>query len=178
MQINKMTNMVQDFLNLARLEGGNILVKKEPFALELLIDEAISETQFLTSSHSLASNTCSGIIINGDKEKLSQVLINLVGNAIKYSPNGGNITINCTQYGEKIRIAVSDEGVGISNADQKKLFNRFYRVKNEKVKNVSGFGIGLYLVSEIVRNHDSKIEVESEEGIGSTFYFDLEISKM
>ncbi|RZK73304.1 MAG: PAS domain S-box protein [Pedobacter sp.] len=178
MQINKMTNMVQDFLNLARLEGGNILVKKEPFALELLIEEALNETQFLTTNHTIVSNTCSGISINADKEKLSQVLINLIGNAIKYAPNGGNITINCTQHGEKVRIAVSDEGVGISMADQKKLFNRFYRVKNEKVKNVSGFGIGLYLVSEIVRNHDSKIEVESEEGIGSTFYFDLEISKM
>ena len=176
MQIKKMTNMVQDFLNLARLEGGNILLNKQPFALDALINEVISETQFMTSSHTVTSNSCSGVVINADNEKISQVLINLVGNAIKYSPNGGTISIDCTQHGEKIRISVSDEGVGINIADQKRLFKRFYRVKNEKVKNVSGFGIGLYLVSEILRYHDSKIEVESTEGVGSTFYFDLEIS--
>jgi signal transduction histidine kinase len=116
-----------------------------------------------------------GIIINADKEKIGQVLNNLLSNAIKYSPKGGNITISCKPIDGKVRIAVTDEGVGINKGDQKKLFDRFYRVKNEKVKTVSGFGIGLYLVSEIVRYHNSKIEVASTEDHGSTFYFDLDI---
>src|SRR5690606_37945050 len=120
-------------------------------------------------------NECPGIKVNADREKIGQVLINLLSNAIKYSPNGGNITIGTILHEGKVRISVTDEGVGINPADQKKLFSRFYRVKNEKVKNVSGFGIGLYLISEIMNYHNSKIYVESREGTGSTFYFDLEV---
>jgi two-component system sensor histidine kinase VicK len=75
----------------------------------------------------------------------------------------------------KVKIFVKDNGVGISPADQKKLFDKFYRVKNEKIKTISGFGIGLYLVSEILRYHNSKIEVESREDVGSTFYFDIDM---
>ena len=99
--------------------------------------------------------------------------MNLLSNAIKYSPRGGNITIGCEKLSGKTKIYVSDEGVGINPDDQKRLFERFYRSKNEKMKTISGFGIGLYLVAEILKYHDSKIEVDSTEGKGSTFYFFL-----
>lgn len=176
-QVKKMTNMVHDFLILARLEGGSIQVNKETFELQPLIEELVSETPFLTSIHSVTFNKCPGIQINADREKIGQVLINLLSNAVKYSPQGGNIIVRTAINDGKIRISIIDEGVGINPADQKKLFSRFYRVKNEKVKNVSGFGIGLYLISEIINLHDSKIYVDSREGIGSTFYFDLELVK-
>jgi PAS domain S-box-containing protein len=175
-QVKKMTNMVHDFLSLARLEGGNIQINKQIFELQPLIEELVSETPFLTAIHTVNFNECPGVKINADREKIGQVLINLLSNAIKYSPQGGNINIGTALYEGKVRISVSDEGVGINPADQKKLFRRFYRVKNEKVKNVSGFGIGLYLISEIMNYHDSRIYVESTEGVGSIFYFDLEIS--
>lgn len=174
-QIKKMTTLIQDFLNLARLEDGKMRLNKENFELHPFIEEIVNEAQFLATNHTIHFTDCKGIFINADKEKIGQVLNNLLSNAIKYSPKGGDIHINCKTIDGKIRIAVTDEGVGINKNDQKKLFDRFYRVKNEKLKTVSGFGIGLYLVSEIVRYHNSKIEVESTEDEGSTFYFDLDI---
>ncbi|MGF7079353.1 PAS domain S-box protein [Mucilaginibacter sp. UYCu711] len=174
-QIKKMTTLIQDFLNLARLEDGKMHLNKENFELHSFIEEIVNEVQFLAVNHTILFTDCKGIIINADKEKMGQVLNNLLSNAIKYSPKGGDINITCKTIDGKIRIAVTDQGVGINKRDQKKLFDRFYRVKNEKLKTVSGFGIGLYLVSEIVRYHNSKIEVESTEDQGSTFYFDLDI---
>jgi PAS domain S-box-containing protein len=174
-QIKKMTALIQDFLNLARLEDGKMLLNKESFELHPFIEEIVNEVQFLATNHTILFTDCEGVIINADKEKIGQVLTNLLSNAIKYSPKGGKINIDCKVLDGKVRIAVTDEGVGINKTDQKKLFDRFYRVKNEKVKTVSGFGIGLYLVSEIVRYHNSKIEVESTEDHGSKFYFDLDI---
>ncbi|HMI05773.1 MAG TPA: sensor histidine kinase, partial [Pedobacter sp.] len=103
------------------------------------------------------------------------VLMNLLSNAIKYSPGGGTITLGCTVKQRKVKIYVSDEGVGISHADQQRLFERFYRVNNDKLRSISGFGIGLFLASEILRYHNSKIQVESKEGLGSTFYFYLDL---
>jgi PAS domain S-box-containing protein len=174
-QIKKMTMLIQDFLNLARLEDGKMHLHKENFELHQFIEEIVNETQFWATNHTIRFTDCTGIIINADKEKIGQVLNNLLSNAIKYSPKGGDIIISCKTMDGKVRIAVTDKGVGINKGDQKKLFDRFYRVKNEKLKTVSGFGIGLYLVSEIVRYHNSKIEVESTEDQGSTFYFDLDI---
>ncbi|MBK1439635.1 sensor histidine kinase [Parapedobacter sp. ISTM3] len=110
-----------------------------------------------------------------DREKIGQVLMNLVSNAIKYSPAGSTITIGSEKMAGKVIISVRDEGIGISAADQKRLFERFYRVNNEKIKNTTGFGIGLYLVSEILRYHNSNILVESEEGRGSIFYFEIDV---
>lgn len=106
---------------------------------------------------------------------MRQVLINLVSNAVKYSPAGGVVTLGCECMSGKVRIYVKDEGMGITAVDQAKLFQRFYRVNDEQNKNISGFGIGLYLVSELLRLHGSEIVVDSVIGEGSTFYFDLDV---
>ncbi len=174
-QAKKMTSMIQDFLSLARLEDGKITINKEVFDLQPLAEEIINDAKILTSIQSIQLEHAADVRIYADRDKIGQVLTNLVSNAIKYSPKGGNITVGCERINDgKVIIYVSDEGVGINNEDQKKLFDRFYRVRNEKVKTISGFGIGLYLVSEILKYHNSKIEVESEEGKGSRFYFILE----
>jgi PAS domain S-box-containing protein len=175
MQAKKMTLMIQDFLTLARLEDGKVPLHKEIFKLHGLADEVASDAQILTSMHTIELKDCPDVKLNADREKIGQVLTNLVSNAIKYSPKGGHILVGCQLLpGKKAKIYVRDEGVGISAEDQKRLFERFYRVKNEKLKTISGFGIGLYLVSEILGYHNSKIEVESTEGVGSTFYFILD----
>jgi PAS domain S-box-containing protein len=174
-QSKKMTSLIQDFLNLAKLEEGKISIHRTIFDLQELIEEIAGDAQFFTSSHIFQIQDCGKISINADRDKIGQVLMNLLSNAIKYSPKGGNILIGCKKNDGKVEIFVNDEGIGISPVDQTKLFDRFYRVKNDQIKTVSGFGIGLYLVSEILRYHDSKIEVESEEGVGSKFYFKLDI---
>ncbi len=104
------------------------------------------------------------------------MLTNLVSNAVKYSPSGGQIIISCENKDNQVIVSVKDQGLGISAKDQKMLFQRFYRIKDPHWKNISGFGIGLYLVSELLRLHDSSISIESEQGIGSTFFFSLKSS--
>jgi len=175
-QTKKMSHLIQDFLNLARLEEGKLQPLKQTFVLQPLIEEIATDAQFLTTNHTIKYSNSKDLKVNADREKIGQVLMNLLTNAIKYSPRGGDIVINCQTDDDKATISVADSGVGISANEQQNLFNRFYRVNNEKIKTISGFGIGLYLVSEILRYHQSKIRVESEEGKGSTFYFSLTIA--
>jgi PAS domain S-box-containing protein len=170
-QAQKMTVMIHDFLNLARLEDGKIALNKTLFDLHPLIKEISAEAPFLTSNHQVKLVDCENICLEADRDKLGQVLNNLLSNAIKYSPKGGSIVIGCEKLDKQVKIFVKDEGVGISTEDQKRLFERFYRSKDERIKTVSGFGIGLYLVSEILRYHGSEIKVESAPGAGATFYF-------
>ena len=109
-----------------------------------------------------------------DREKIGYVMMNLLSNAIKYSPMGGMIIIECRKENGNVNIFVKDEGAGISKHDQQHLFERFYRVDNDKKKTVPGFGIGLYLASEILLYHNSMLKVESAENKGATFHFNLE----
>jgi two-component system sensor histidine kinase VicK len=170
-QVQKMAVMIHDFLNLARLEEGKITLNKTLFELQPLIEEVSGEAPFLTLSHQIRLAGYGHIRLEADRDKIGQVLNNLLSNAIKYSPKGGTITIGCEKLDRQVKIFVRDEGVGISADDRQHLFERFYRSKDEKIKTVSGFGIGLYLVAEILRLHGSRIEVESTPGEGSTFYF-------
>ncbi|MBB5623526.1 PAS domain S-box-containing protein [Pedobacter cryoconitis] len=173
-QTKKMVAMIHDFLSLARMEEGKLQIEKREVELHPLMMEIAEDAKFLTSLHTIKLIDCEGIIINADRDKIGQVLMNLVSNAIKYSPEGGLITLGCERQNGKVKIYVSDQGIGISPNDQKRLFERFYRVNNNGIKTVPGFGIGLYLVSEILRYHDSEIVVESEENVGSVFYFYLQ----
>jgi len=174
LQAKKMSLMIHDFLNLTRIEDGKIDMNKQEFGLHLLIEEIADDAQFISTKHEVKLLGCEHIFVYGDKDKIGQVLTNLLSNAIKYSPYGGIIILGCQKSDTSVRIYVQDKGIGISRADQKRLFERFYRVKNEKIKSISGFGIGLYLVAEILRYHNSEIRVESEEGKGSTFYFNMD----
>ncbi|HKG05842.1 MAG TPA: PAS domain S-box protein [Pedobacter sp.] len=173
-QVNKMTNMIHDFLNIARLEQGKMGIDRIEFELAPLIGEVLDDGRILSANHSFSSVGCDQIILKADRDKIGLVLTNLISNAIKYSPSGGEITVECIRGDSKVEVMVKDQGVGISPEDQKRLFERFYRVRDEQIKNVSGFGIGLYLVSEILRMHDTQIHVSSEPGKGSVFSFVLE----
>lgn len=173
-QTKKMVSMIHDFLSLARMEEGKLQIERREVELHPLIVEIAEDAKFLTSQHTIKLIDCEDVAIFADRDKIAQVLMNLVSNAIKYSPEGGLITLGCEKQTGKVKIYVSDQGIGISPQDQKRLFERFYRVNNNGIKTVPGFGIGLYLVSEILRYHDSEIVVESEENAGSVFYFYLQ----
>lgn len=167
----RMSAMIRDFLSLARIEERKIQLRKKMVQLEGLLQEIKEEASFMTEQHYIQIICAPSDMVFADRDKIGQVLNNLVSNAIKYSPAGGKVTIGSENFGDYLKIYVSDEGVGISKTDQKKLFERFYRVENDTVASISGFGIGLYIVAEILKYHDSKIEVESELGTGSTFSF-------
>jgi len=173
--VGKMISLIQGFLNNAKIIEGKFDLHFEKIDVNGLLSEVIGDAQLLSSGHSLKVMPCTPIRINADRNKILQVMENLVSNAVKYSPKDSTVTIGCEIKGSNAEIYVKDEGVGISKRDQQKLFDRFYRVQNEKVQHVSGFGIGLYLVAEILRYHKSKIMVESQEEKGSTFYFSLPI---
>ena len=145
---------------------------RKPFDLRLLLTDVCSELAFL-SSHAIELQDCVELTVIADREKIGQVMSNLLSNAVKYSPKGGRIIIGCDKEGKQVRIYVKDEGVGIHAKDLPHLFERFYRVANEQIQTITGFGIGLYLSAEIIKSHGSTISVESVEGEGSTFYFYL-----
>ncbi|MEE1944565.1 PAS domain S-box protein [Pedobacter sp. KR3-3] len=173
-QIKKMTNMIHDFLNLSRLEEGGMPLNKTKFSLSELLEELIFDARMLFPGHEIALQLDRDSSIFADRDKIGQVMLNLLGNAAKYSGAESLIKVSVETGAGKTKISVSDQGMGIMPADQQKLFERFYRVHALHSSNISGFGIGLYLVSEILKLHNSEIKVQSEPGVGSTFYFWLD----
>jgi PAS domain S-box-containing protein len=173
LQTKKMTTMIHDFLNLSRLEEGKMTLNLAKFSLPALMDELVCEARVLAPAYVINYVRFPEVEVYADRDKISQVMTNLLSNAIKYSSSGSEISIGYKLGENQINIFFTDQGIGIRQDDQKRLFERFYRVRNEEVRNISGFGIGLYLVAEILRLHGSHIMVESEPGKGSTFSFSL-----
>ncbi|MCX3263927.1 PAS domain S-box protein [Pedobacter agri] len=173
-QVRKMTAMINGFLNVSRLESGKLLVDKRPFRLDQLLQETIDESFISPSTHEINFDSSCEVTVNGDRDKIGNVISNLLSNAHKYSANGTNIEVNCEITDTEVIVSVRDEGIGISEHDAKKLFERYYRVETNHT--ISGFGIGLYLSAEIIERHNGRIWVESETGKGSVFYFTLPLS--
>ncbi|MCX2453432.1 ATP-binding protein [Pedobacter sp. PLR] len=174
-QVKKMSNMINGFLNLSRLESGKIHLNMENFDLDQLIREMIEETNPTLQQHTISLHSCEAVTINADRDKIGSVVSNLLSNAVKYSPKGKKIEVSCRITELAAHISIKDEGMGIKPQSLGKLFERFFRVETKHTENISGFGIGLYLCSEILEHHGGKIWVESEIGIGSTFHFSLPI---
>ncbi|WP_443947066.1 ATP-binding protein [Pedobacter sp. AW1-32] len=170
-QSNQMASLINGFLNISRLDSGKIHIDKTVFDLFVLIKEIYEENTLIFSRYFLSIEGCMELIISADRVKIGQVINNLISNAAKYSAVGSKIDISCTSVNGKALVSISDQGVGIRPEDTDRVFERFYRV--EENINVSGFGIGLYLCSEIIARHGGKIWVESVLGKGSTFYFEL-----
>ena len=175
-QLQKMTRMINGFLNVSRLESGQIQIDKQVFDLSLLIKEVEDETKATIFSHHFIFTSTKDIYVNADREKISQVFNNLFSNAVKYSPSGSNIYIDYTAKGEFVEVSIRDEGFGIGKEDLPRLFERYYRVKEAETNHIAGFGIGLYLCAEIIILHGGKIWVESKTGEGSTFFFTLPLN--
>lgn len=113
--------------------------------------------------------------ISGNPARLRQVFSNILNNAIKYSPDGGNITVNVECDDDVIRVAIEDEGIGVSEEDAKRLFEKFYRVQSEASRNIGGTGLGLAICKEIVESHGGTIYAKSESGKGTTMVVELPI---
>jgi nitrogen fixation/metabolism regulation signal transduction histidine kinase len=175
-QVKKMLNMINGLLNLSGAEAGKIHLNKQDFSLNELIGEVIEETQFITSSDHIVFLPCGQITVHADREKIEQVIINLLNNASKYSEKNSGIEISCLQIKTKVQVNVKDNGIGISPDDIEKLFDPHYRVESKETQKVQGFGIGLYLCAEIIKRHKGKIWVESEPGKGSIFMFTLPLN--
>jgi PAS domain S-box-containing protein len=172
-QVKKMGNMINGFLSLTQVESGKIRLNLKQVELNELIGEAVKETLLLNPGRVIAFTPGEAIRLQADPDKIEQVIINFLSNAIKYSPKEGRIEINARISGETAEVRVKDEGLGIAPEDKEKLFERYYRVENEDTAKIPGFGIGLYLCAEIIRYHQGRIWVESQAGNGSAFFFQL-----
>lgn len=178
LQVKKMTVMINGFLDVSRLEAGKIYVDRKCFDLSELAKELEEEAAAMITSHKIVFAPVKYILVDADKDKIGQVINNLISNAVKYSPTGSRISIACVSNVKNAVVSVKDEGMGITEHDQKKLFDRFYRVENKESATIAGFGIGLYLCSEIILRHQGHIWVESVIGKGSNFQFSLPLAEV
>jgi PAS domain S-box-containing protein len=174
-QINKMTKLIYGFLDLSKLESGKLRLERHEFDINALIEEVAADNRPIAQSHAITFLGGKPIIITADREKIGQVINNLISNAVKYSPKNTDIKVSVQRLNHQVKVSVRDNGIGIKLKDQQNIFQRFYRVEDDSTKGFSGFGIGLYLSAEIIELHQGKIGVESE-GKGSEFYFVLPVS--
>ncbi|MFZ4826080.1 MAG: ATP-binding protein [Phototrophicaceae bacterium] len=176
-ETERLIRMTTEFLDLARLESGRFQLEKAPFAIEDLIRESMDVVihQSREKAIRLVLSADANYMVNGDRGKLKQVILNLLTNAIKYNRPGGAVTIFVTpslQYSDFVEIAVEDTGFGITQDNLKNLFQKFFRVA-DTAGHTQGTGLGLAITRHIVEAHGGKIWVVSEHGIGSTFYVTL-----
>jgi PAS domain S-box-containing protein len=177
-QVIKLTRLISELLDLSKIDTGKLDFKMQDFDLTDMIKETVEDVQHTTTQQIIIKSD-SNCTLYGDKDRISQVLLNLLTNAIKYSAKTSNIEVIVNQSSENaIAVSVKDEGIGIDKKDQENIFERFYRVEGKTEQTYPGFGIGLFIASEIIRRHNGTIRVESEKGKGSTFTFTLPLNKM
>jgi signal transduction histidine kinase len=149
-------------------------VHASPLALRELLREILRDFSMVGAKHRLVLSVPEEEVrVAGDSARLVQLFTNLIANSIKYSPNGGSIRVSLEVVGEEARIAVRDEGIGIPDDQQKRLFQRYFRARNAGVQSYPGMGLGLYICREIADRHGGRIWVESVEGKGTTFFVAL-----
>jgi NtrC-family two-component system sensor histidine kinase KinB len=173
----EMANMISDLLDIGKIEAG-IEMDQVPCDILALAEEVLSNLEFRAKEKQIAVDLDVAKpvpTVVGDPSRLKQVLMNLVGNAIKYTPEGGQVHVRIGPEDGQLITAVQDTGIGIAARDQKQLFQKFYRVRTEQTAHIEGTGLGLAIVRSIVEHHGGRIWVESEPGKGSTFAFSLPI---
>lgn len=169
-QVTKLNLLIDDLLDVTKIQKGKLIYKEEFFDLNELLVEVIDDMQRTTSSHKIEYNLDTTSEIFGDRNKIGQVINNLISNSIKYSPNANAINISTYIEQEGVKLAVEDFGIGIMTKNFKKIFAQFYRVSGENQLTFSGMGIGLFICREIVTRHGGKIWLRSKIKSGSTFY--------
>lgn len=175
--VSKLTKLITDLLDVTKIETGSLHISKEHFNINELIGAIINDIQTTTSTHKIIFNPDSERVIFADKDRISQVIINLLINAVKYSPKADKVIVTTSASNEFV-ISIRDFGIGIYKDDHDKIFERFYRVQGKNEKTFPGFGIGLFVVKEIISNHNGRVWVESEKDQGSVFYFSLPFQNM
>ena len=175
-QVSKLTRLVSELLDLSKIETGKLELDKTSFPLTDLVEEAVQDVRHTSTRHTIhVHNDFTGNIY-ADKDRISQVLLNMLTNAIKYSPSGNAIDVYVTSGEGSAIIKVKDHGIGIDKKEQHLIFQRFYRAEGKSEQTYPGFGIGLFIANEILQRHNGTISVESEKGKGSVFTVTLPLS--
>lgn len=175
-QINRLTNLIGDLLDVTKINSGKLQFNDRKFEFIPMVKELIEDLQRTTANHQLVEEYEGEAIIFGDKERIGQVIANLVTNAVKYSPNSQKIIIHTSIKDDEILLCVTDFGIGIAQDNLDKVFEQFYRVSGHMQHTFPGLGLGLYISSEIIKREGGRIWVTSSEGNGSTFCFALPLA--
>ena len=172
---NRLDNLVNDLLSLSYLESREAVLKKEPVGLKDVVEDILSgfKSQLKRKSIEVKNDLASGIFVTADKDKLWQVITNLIDNAIKFNKEKGEVRIYAQWLNGDIKVVVEDSGCGIPPKDLSRVFERFYRVDKARSHELGGTGLGLSIVKHIVELHGGSVGVESTEGLGSNFWFIL-----
>jgi two-component system CheB/CheR fusion protein len=170
--ISKLQSLINDLLDVSKIKAGRLEYAVGNVNISDLVNLCVENARHVNPAYTFIIKLDDEYIVNGNQERLEQVLMNLINNAVKYSPVNKTVTLSIKQIGAKVRVGVTDSGIGLSPDQKDKIFERFYRVE-DKQNMTSGLGMGLYISKEIINNHNGCIGVESEIGKGSTFYFVL-----
>lgn len=172
-EVERLTRILEDLLILSRAESQ--MPEREPFALTTLVRDVTERltTQAGKAGQTLVSLSAPAIEVSANRDQIEQVLVNLIDNAIKYTPQGGRITVSLEADNGEATVHVADTGIGIMSQDVPRLFERFYRVDKARSRQSGGTGLGLSIVKHIVEMHGGRVEVQSEYERGSTFSFVL-----
>ncbi len=171
-QIVRMENLINDLLDVSRIRSGKLTYAMSYFDLEQVVRNACDEITTIRRSHKIVINGSLNKQVYGDKDRISQVMTNILVNSIKYSPQANLIIVTMEETLKEAIVSVQDFGIGISRDNQKRIFDRFYRVSTDEHM-YKGLGIGLFISSEVISKHKGKIWVKSKKNKGASFYFSL-----
>ncbi|QRN95123.1 PAS domain S-box protein [Archangium violaceum] len=173
-QVGRLSALISDLLDASRVEAGRLEMQRVPVHLREVIREVLEQLRPVSPHHTLEYEACAeDVLVQGDPGRLEQVMTNLLENALKYSPTGGEIRVTVNRTGKEVLVSVADSGIGIPADQQAHLFERFFRARNAPISGFGGVGLGLYICRDIIERHGGRIWVESEAGRGSTFRFTL-----
>src|SRR5713226_1424013 len=172
-QVHKLAKLINDLLDISKMQTGQLVYREEHFDLDALAQEIVENIQGTTQTHHLLLEDQTQTEAFGDRDRIGQVLINLLNNAIKYSPQASTVVVRVAKDQHNVLVSVQDFGIGIAKEHLQKIFERFYQVTDPEERTYPGLGIGLYISLEIVKRHGGQIWVESKKGEGTTFHFTL-----
>ncbi|KHF27172.1 Alkaline phosphatase synthesis sensor protein PhoR [Anoxybacillus sp. BCO1] len=177
-EASRMQRLVRDLLDLAQLEGTYPLVRT-PFSIAQLIEETIEKYEPLLQEKGihLSLDVDHDLVVDGDPDRIEQVLQNLLDNALRYTPSGGNISLRTVNKHPMCELVISDSGQGMSKQDIERLGERFFRTDRSRSREHGGTGLGIAIVKQIVKLHGGSIRFESEQGKGTTVYVQLPLYK-
>jgi two-component system phosphate regulon sensor histidine kinase PhoR len=175
-EIDRLAEIINDLLSLARIEAGKVELNKQSADIAKMLDEIVILFRVSEETHPITIKNGVTELIKLDVDRIKQVIINYINNAIKYSPNGSDIIIVTSKDDKKFTVAVEDKGIGIPEVAMKKVFDKFYRVSSSQTTKIPGTGLGLAICKRIVELHQGKVWLKSKEGEGSTFGFDIPLS--
>ncbi len=177
-QITRLTRLISEILDISRIEENRLELQKEKFNLNTLVTETVQDINYTNTQHNIKVLNEFNCEVLADRDRIGQVLINFITNAVKYSPDSQEIEVSISKNKEdEVAVCVKDYGIGIDKAFHRNIFKRFYRVGVRSEETYSGFGIGLFLAREIIQRHKGRIDVKSEPGVGSEFSFILDIAE-